>query len=323
MRAPDFWSRPAGLSATLLSPLGALYAYGTARRISKATPVKVAVPVISVGNLSAGGTGKTPVVMALIERLTARGLNPHVISRGYGGTQITAHRVVGSDSVSRVGDEPLLLSAFAPVWVSRDRAAGAAQSIAAGADCLILDDAHQNPGLHKDLSIIVIDAQTGFGNKHVIPAGPLREPIKTGLSRADHIIVLGSDEATHRFFTETTIPLPVTKGRLEPLAMGMPWNGLRVLAFAGIGRPEKFYQSLNTAGANLLATRSFGDHAPYTPQILSRLEAEAKSLSAQLVTTEKDAVRLPIAMRKKVLTFPVRLHSDDWSALDKVLPHKP
>ncbi|MBB5516944.1 tetraacyldisaccharide 4'-kinase [Rubricella aquisinus] len=322
MRAPAFWSRKPRLRATLLAPLGALYAFGTARRIARATPVKVDVPVISVGNISAGGTGKTPVVIALIERLTARGLSPHVISRGYGGTQIAPHRVMPDDAAERVGDEPLLLSAFAPVWVARDRAAGAQKAVAAGADCLILDDAHQNPGLAKDLSIVVIDAGVGFGNGRVIPAGPLREPIQKGLARADHVILIGTAQAQAacRARYPMLADLAQSAGALKPLAMGMPWQGLRVMAFAGIGRPEKFFQSLHDVGADICATRAFGDHAAFTPQILSRLEAEAKSLNAQLVTTEKDAVRLPMPMRRRVLTFPVRLEIADWSALDAALP---
>jgi tetraacyldisaccharide 4'-kinase len=322
MRAPAFWTRKPGLRAALLAPLGALYAVGTARRIARAKPLKVEVPVISVGNISAGGTGKTPVVIALIERLTARGLTPHVISRGYGGTQIAPHRVAETDPVERVGDEPLLLSAFAPVWVARDRAAGARAAVAAGADCLILDDAHQNPALVKDLSIVVIDAGVGFGNGRVIPAGPLREPIRVGLARADHVILIGTKQAQQacRLRYPSLADFPSSGGSLKPLMMGMPWGGLRVMAFAGIGRPEKFFQSLHDVGADIRATRAFGDHAAFTPQILSRLEAEAKSLNAQLVTTEKDAVRLPMAMRRRVLTFPVRLEIEDWSALDMALP---
>jgi tetraacyldisaccharide 4'-kinase len=321
MKPPGFWSKPAGLRATLLSPLGALYAAGTARRLERGKPAKLSVPVISVGNINVGGTGKTPTVMALVERLGARGLQPHVVSRGYGGTEKGPHRVSSDDAAERVGDEPLLLSAFCPVWVAQDRAAGGKAAVAAGADVVLLDDAHQNPALAKDLSLVVVDALQGFGNRHVLPAGPLREPIVKGLARTDHLILIGEESARQRFIYSTPeiTALPRSEGTLAPLQTGMPWAGMRVLAFAGIGHPEKMFRTLETLGVALARTRSFDDHASYSPAVLQRLEQEAHALGAQLVTTEKDAVRLPPAFLRKVLTLPVRLQFDGKETLDAAL----
>lgn len=321
MQPPRFWHRPPGLWSALLAPLGAIYAAGTAHRLKSRDGLRLTVPVICIGNINAGGTGKTPTVIAIVERLKAQGKTPHVVSRGYGGTVKSATRVVeGQHSAEDVGDEPLLLAGFTPVWVSVDRAEGAKAAAEAGADVIVLDDGHQNPSVVKDLSIVVVDAARGFGNGRVLPAGPLREPVDTGLKRADFVLSIGSDKAqTHFAKAWTPIPCPHLCGHLDPLQTGMDWNGSRVLAFAGIGHPEKFFATLRGLGAELVKTESLEDHQPLSDALMLRLEAEAMALGAQLVTTEKDATRLPASFRAKVVTLPVRLEIEDWSALDAAL----
>jgi tetraacyldisaccharide 4'-kinase len=321
MRAPGFWFRPpdrSGILPRLLAPLGWIYAAGTARRLRQ--PGYMAkVPVICIGNLVAGGAGKTPATLALVERLSARGQSVQVVSRGYGGrldgpVQVDPRRHLAAE----VGDEPLLLSAFSPVWVAKDRASGVRAAEAAGATVVLLDDGFQSPAVKPALGIVVADADRGFGNGRCIPAGPLREPVAIGLKRADLLLSIGEVAAQDRFDARwgPFIQVPRLRGRLEPLAMGMDWQGARVLAFAGIADPARFFATLRSEGAEVVRGEALGDHEVLSETLLRRLEAEAAAAGAQLVTTEKDATRLPPAWRTKVLTLVVRLRIADWAPLD-------
>lgn len=325
MRPPTFWDAPPdkpGLWARMLSPLGWLYAGLTAWRLRQGERVQVGVPVICVGNVNAGGTGKTPTVIALMQILSDMGKTAHVVSRGYGGSldgpiQVDPRRHTADD----VGDEPLLLAAFGTVWVSKDRAQGAKIAKNAGAEVILMDDGLQNPSLAKDLSLIIVDATRGFGNGRCIPAGPLREPVSAAMARADLVLSIGPDDSQANFTNtwQSDIRLPHLTGHLMPLLTGMDWEGLRCLAFAGIGHPEKFFRTLRDLGADIVETRALEDHQPLTQTILARLEKDAQAARAQLVTTEKDAVRLPQSYRMKVLTLPVRLIIPDDTALKQAV----
>lgn len=321
MRAPGFWwrspDRP-GLWPRVLAPLGWAYAAATARRLRR-PGYRASVPVICVGNLVAGGAGKTPTVIALVEQLSARGHAVHVVSRGYGGRMEGPVQVTARHRAEEVGDEPLLLSAFAPVWVAKDRAEGVKAAEAAGARVILLDDGFQNPAVQPALGLVVVDAAKGFGNGRCIPAGPLREPVAVGLARADLVLTIGDPAAQAQFGALWTLPVPRIEARLEPLRMGMDWAGQRVLAFAGIADPSRFFATLRAEGAELVRGEALADHEMLSETLLRRLEAEAWAKGAQLVTTEKDAARLPPAWRLKVLTLVVRLRIDDGSPLEAEL----
>ena len=322
MKPPAFWNNPPaapGWQARLLAPLGALAARATARRVARPGGWQAPVPVICVGNVNLGGTGKTPTVIALAQRLAGRGVAVHVVSRGHGGrlgdstsgpVQVDPMRHRATDT----GDEPLLIAAFAPTWVSRDRAAGARAAVDAGAQAILLDDGLQNPTLQKDAALLVVDAATGFGNGRVVPAGPLREPVAAAAARADLMLTIG-DPPAQNAFTDPGL-LPRLRARLAPLQTGMDWDGMAVFAFAGIGRPAKFFATLESLGADLRGRVALDDHQPLTEPLLTRLASDAAGAGAELVTTEKDAARLPPDWRGRMLVLPVRLEPEDWTPID-------
>ena len=329
MRPPAFWNQSTpGFLARVLWPLGRIYAAATARRVAQPPEHSSPLPVICLGNLNAGGTGKTPTVIALVQMLQDMGHTPGVVSRGYGGSLDGPDRVDPTlHTAAEVGDEPLLIAAFAPIWIARDRARAVRAAEESGeADIIIMDDGHQNPSVAKSLSIVVVDAAIGFGNGYTIPAGPLREPVGPGLARADAVLSIGPESAQRTFRNRwgDALTCPHMTARLEPLQTGLPLNGLRVLAFAGIGRPEKFFATLRENGADILREVALGDHQPLTEGLMRRLESDAAASGAQLVTTEKDAVRLPASFRPKVMTVPVRLVFDAPDDIRALLrPHLP
>ena len=311
MRAPAFWSEDSFISR-LLSPIGCAYGYAAAARSRRAKPARVNRPVICIGNLVAGGAGKTPIALAVAERLSTRGLKPHFLTRGYGGRIVGPHRVEPDrHRAADVGDEALLLAQRATTWISQDRAAGAQAAERDGADIIVMDDGLQNHGLVKDLSLVVIDGAYGIGNGRVMPAGPLREFWRDGLARADGIVVLGAVSGK----TAAILPdsVPVFEASLVPTG-DFGKDGAAVVAFAGIGRPSKFFDTLSASGAQVIENRSFPDHHVYAKSEIAALKSLAARHGATLVTTEKDFIRLNPNAAAGIEAFPV---SVQWRNLDR------
>ncbi len=300
MMAPGFWAYgQGGPVAALLSPFGALYGLATATRLRFKKSWHCPIPVICVGNLVAGGSGKTPVVLDLAERLGQRDVPVHMVTRGYGGRERGPLRVSGDQYDARlVGDEPLLLSETAPTWLSDERPAGCRRALAEGAGLIVLDDGFQDPSCEKTLSFVVVDGSFGFGNGHMIPAGPLREPVASGLKRADAVILIGDDRTN----VESMIAgrCPVLKAKLQSGPEAAALSGQAVLPFAGIGNPEKFFESVRNSGANIITTRAFPDHHHYSRGEIDSLIHHANQANARLLTTTKDMVRIPPDLKSNV-----------------------
>ena len=317
MRAPDFWWRRPGPLSGLLAPAGWCYGLAVRLRFWAATPKKAPVPVVCVGNLIAGGAGKTPVALDLGRRLRARGTTIHFLARGYGG-RLTGPLRVDHDAhdADQVGDEALLLARVAPTWIARDRAKGV-DAAAQGAQAIVMDDGFQDPAVVKDLSFVVVDGAFGFGNGRVIPAGPLRESIARGLERADALVVIGADAwgvAAHADVRSSG--LPILGAAVAPGPEASRLSGRTVVAFAGIGMPGKFFAMLEGCGCRVAASHAFPDHHPYALHDIARLKSEAEGKKATLVTTEKDFVRLPRDARDGVVAVPIALKWSDGAALD-------
>lgn len=316
MRTPDFWKHEKGLSEALI-PFSFLWGILNNVRLGTGTPWRAPVPVVCVGNLVAGGAGKTPLAIAIARCLIASGFNPHFLSRGYGGRKRGPVQVdLRHHDAKTVGDEPLLLANIAPTWVARNRRAGAREACGAGADIIIMDDGFQNPSLFKDISVLAVDGGYGFGNRRIIPAGPLRERLPAGLARADAAVVIGTD-ATGAL-NGIQHYCPAHKAHLTPLP-NEAVDRKKVFAFAGIARPEKFYATLRQIGCTVAATRDFPDHHRYRPTQIMRLCEEAAALDAVPVTTEKDHVRLPDEAKPMIHALRVELEWDDPSAFDQIM----
>jgi tetraacyldisaccharide 4'-kinase len=277
---------------------------------------------ICVGNLVAGGAGKTPVALALARMLIASGRRVAFLSRGYGGAERVEPLLVDANAhtAAIVGDEPLLLAKIAPCWVGTDRVRSARSAVEAGANVLILDDGLQNARLIKDLAFAVIDGETGFGNGLCVPAGPLRAPVAAQLPFVRALIVLGGDEAGLSAIAASAPGKPMIRASLEPDALAAaPLIGREVVAFAGIARPAKFYATLRRVGAQIVMTRDFADHHVYRPREIEALIEEAGRRGALLATTEKDAVRLGQRHARAVMTLPVTLRFEEPAAVQRIL----
>jgi len=314
---PAFWSERSLLS-NLLTPLGQIVGIIALFRAAVARPTRIEVPVICVGNLVAGGAGKTPIVLSLARLLKERGVNVHFLSRGYGGRIKGPHRVDRvADTAADVGDEPLLLAKIAPTWVSMDRASGGRSAELNGAQVVLMDDGFQNFSLAKDFSILVIDSEFGFGNQKVMPAGPLREMISRGCRRADLVVLLGGDNQQIRRVLPSQMPILTCHIEVKKGFKG--FQGKPVLAFAGIGRPEKFFSTLETLDCDVMRSVPFPDHHAYTDGEIRDLQAHAESIGAVLVTTEKDKVRLPCSAQNLIEEIPVEVVWDDEQAIGSIV----
>ena len=317
MRPPTFWKEKTTLSSVLL-PVSLVYGWLAKNRQHHAHPVKLSVPVICVGNLVAGGAGKTPVALKLGALLKAKGKYAHYLSRGYKGSLDGPVQVNPAiHTVLEVGDEPLLLAAELPTWVAKDRVAGAKAAIAAGAEMIIMDDGFQNPELHKDVSLLVIDGRYGLGNERLIPAGPLREPVSAAMDRASAVIIVGDDE--HHIALYIPPATPVLRVQVKPTVSGDAFAGKTVVAFAGIAHPRKFYRTLEAMGHRPKKMVAYPDHYVFKAKDLAFLREKAKEQESVLVTTMKDYVRLPAAMQAEVTAVPIEAVFEDEEALWKVL----
>ena len=296
MRAPAFWQRGSvGAQALLLQPLALIYGAIAAREMAR-PGVQGTAPILCIGNFTLGGTGKTPAALALAQMLRDMGEVPAFLSRGYGGTLSGPEPLQVDPSLHEaadVGDEPLLLARHAPAFICTDRIAGAEAAARAGASVVVMDDGLQNPSLHKDLALAIVDGATGLGNGLCLPAGPLRAPMSAQWSKTDAVVIVGEGLAGARVAEMARARgRAAFRARLAPVD-GARLNGRRIYAFAGIGRPEKFFDTLRSCGAELVGTRAFDDHQAFAPEDLKRLAADAKAAGADsVVTTEKDAARI-------------------------------
>lgn len=322
MREPAFWYRPASWKSHLLRPLAALYGAVAAHRLER-KGLSAGIPVFCVGNYHGGGAGKTPTVLALAALLRELGETPVVLSRGYRGRLRGPVRVDSSrHEAGDVGDEPLMLSHYVPVVVSRDRADGVALAKSLAATVIVMDDGFQNPAVAKDASLIVIDAKRGVGNAQVMPAGPLRAPLAAQVARTDALIVIGEGRAAEEVAAAVSGQgKPVLRARFIPDQASLSaLRGRRTLAFAGIGDPERFFATLRESGVDVARTRVFADHHPLTQDEIGSLLADAEREGLTLVTTEKDMARLRNAggvpeRLREIVPFKVRLAFEDAAAL--------
>ncbi|MEE9375314.1 MAG: tetraacyldisaccharide 4'-kinase [Rhizobiaceae bacterium] len=324
--APPFWFQKPGLAAWALSPVGMLYGAVTARRMMQDSGVISTIPVLCIGNFITGGAGKTPTAIAIAKIARDLGLRPGFLSRGYGGS-ITKPTVVDikTHNAKDVGDEPLILGLYGITVVSADRPAGASILAEQGIDIIIMDDGFQNPSLHKDYSLAVVDATRGIGNGFCMPAGPLRAPLKPQLAQANAILLIGKSKAgTNVVRRAAKMAKPILEAQIVARHQKQ-WQEERVLAYAGIADPNKFYRSLESVGAVVVETRNFHDHHPFSTEECQELLAQANSQDLTLVTTEKDSVRLirsgdiqqELRAASKVLT--VDLHFENKKMVEVII----
>lgn len=304
MKTPGFWYRPAGFLSTLLAPLSLIYAAGRWLDVAFARPQSFSQPVVCIGNAVAGGAGKTPTALALAELL--KDIQPHIVSRGYGGSAPGPRRVLGTDTADLVGDETLLLSGIAPTWVAKDRALGIGCAFSAGAALVLLDDGLQNTKVQARLNLLVVDSASGFGNGQLMPAGPLREFPIVLKDRVDALVMIGEDtQKVAKLFPGK----PVFGAKIEPDSSHLD-TSRDYIAFAGLARPEKFFKTCDDLGLKVVEKKSFADHQPYGNAERANLLNLSAKKNADLLTTTKDAMRWPAEERHLLSVLPIKLVFD-------------
>ncbi len=317
LRAPRFWQSRGAISSALL-PVAWAYSAIATSRWRRTEPIDCGLPVVCIGNLEVGGAGKTPLAIDLLVRLQARGLKPFALTRGYGGKRSGPLLVdPARHDWRQVGDEARLLASHAPTIVSGDRVAGALLARQQGADIIVMDDGFQNPGLKKTASLLVIDADYGLGNGRLFPAGPLREAPGAALARCDAIVLVGDSGGLPDELSGTSLPL--LKAAIRTLNKPLDLKGRRVIAFAGIGRPKKFFDGLRRIGAELVSAVAFPDHHPYRAADLALILSKAADLDALAVTTEKDRQRLDPELAERVLAVPAAFIWQQEAEIDALL----
>ncbi len=326
INTPSFWYRqkstPPTLTEHFLSPLSALYDLGNKLNQQRQNTKTVKVPVICIGNITAGGSGKTPTCIALHNTLASEGISKNIyfLTRGYGGSNSSTRVITGHEDASETGDEPLLLSKHTQTVVSANRHEGAMHAGDLGAKLIIMDDGFQNQTLHKDLSFLVVDGTMGFGNGKTLPSGPLREPVEHALKRTDAIIFIGKDHRELIPQLNTQISCPIFAATVKPqidLDKERPYIG-----FAGLGHPEKFKNTLQECGVKLLDFIPFPDHYPYKKTDLESLISQARKQNARLITTEKDILRIPVCHRDDIDVLPITLEFEKPNDISRFLKDK-
>ncbi len=312
LRTPKFWyskKKYAAFVARTLTPISLIWEFFSTRKISRGKNEKFNIPIICVGNINIGGSGKTPTTIALAKTFLEQNIDVHIVSKGYKGKLKGPKKVSANDQSCDVGDEPILMSSFAPVWIAKNRRSAVIEAIADGAELLIFDDGFQDTSIKKTVSIITVDSKLAFGNCRVLPSGPLRETIYQGLNRADILLITGTKVNQDSF--PKAIPLPsslkVFHGEINVVKTGIKLDQGKFIAVAGIANPEKFFDSIEAAGGKILKRVELSDHAPFSLGLINRLKKLSLELDAQIITTEKDSVRIPQAERQNFISLPVRL----------------
>ena len=318
LKVPKFWYLKKDTFFSLFFyPLSLIFRLGTLIRNTINAATKSSLPTICVGNIVVGGAGKTPVSLKIGKMLIKAGYNPHFISKGYSGIVKNNTLVENWHSPKSVGDESLLLSNIAPTWIGLDRNKSIQLAEKKGADCIIMDDGFQNPTIHKDFSIVVINASQEFGNKRVMPSGPLRESIKRGFSRTNLIIVIGNLTIN----LKQSIPdhIPIISAKFAINNENRIFKGHKITAFAGIAYPEKFFNSLKDQGAIIVKESTYPDHHIYDENDLLSLAEIANKTNSILVTTQKDFIRIPKSYRSLVSTLDGEIVFENEILLKEIL----